>query len=251
MYDVLVVDDEHLVIDGIRRIFERYCGAFRVAALTNDGGSALELIENRRFDLLITDIRMPVMDGLELIRLAKEKQPELLVILISGYEELEYYRKAIQRGVFAYILKPINIQEFVKTVGDAQEVLARRKPGEKEESSELPAGESAPSNSSKNIREAISYLEKNFSKHISLTDVAEQVYMHPVYFSQIFKQRVGVTFSEYLTNLRMERAKEYLSLLDYKIKDIPQMVGFYDEKHFYKVFKKYTGMTPMEYRNHT
>jgi len=109
--------------------------------------------------------------------------------------------------------------------------------------------EHAGSSSSKAVRTALSFIHSNYHKSISLNDVAQKVYMHPVYFSQLFKGEVGVSFTEYLNHLRMEKAKDHLKNLKYKVRDIAQMLGYTDEKHFYKVFKKSVGMTPNEYRN--
>ena len=99
------------------------------------------------------------------------------------------------------------------------------------------------------ISEAIEYMSQNVHKHITLEDVAKQVYLNPVYFSRLFKEKTGINFLEYYTRLKIERAKELLSQGKYKIYEIGEMIGYSSNQHFRRIFKEYTGFTPIEYKN--
>jgi two-component system, response regulator YesN len=109
---VVIVDDEELIRKGIARLIEKSGNAFEIIGTYSSAREALELLDQVRVDLLITDIRMPEMDGLELIAAAKWRHPKLFSMVISGYEEFEYARKAIKLGVTDYILKPVDRKQF-------------------------------------------------------------------------------------------------------------------------------------------
>ena len=98
------------------------------------------------------------------------------------------------------------------------------------------------------IKKAISYISKNFSGNLTLEEVADQVHLNPAYFSSIFKQSTGSSFKEYLNMVRIEESKRLLANTDYTIIDIAIASGFEDQSYFSRVFKKYTGLTPRQYR---
>ncbi|WP_169081356.1 response regulator [Paenibacillus sp. PL91] len=113
MYHILVVDDQQAEIEAIEWLIHKHALPFSVAQ-ANDGEVALEYIRGHHVDLLFTDIRMPFMDGLELIKQAKVVVPDLKVLIYSAYGEFEYAQKAIQLGTVNYMLKPIDVKEFLK-----------------------------------------------------------------------------------------------------------------------------------------
>ena len=92
------------------------------------------------------------------------------------------------------------------------------------------------------------YIRKNYNKDIRLADVAEQVYLSPTYFSAIFKRETGMNFNEYLTEYRIEMAKEFLKNLEYKVTEVGEQVGYEDSKYFSKIFRKMVGISPRDYR---
>ncbi|MBP1991675.1 response regulator [Paenibacillus eucommiae] len=99
------------------------------------------------------------------------------------------------------------------------------------------------------IHKAKLYIQAMYDKEISLEDVAEHVYLSPVYFSRHFKKQTGRNFTDYLTEVRMIRAMEYLRLPQYKVYEIGAIIGYKSTKYFFKLFKQYAGCTPTEYRN--
>lgn len=107
---------------------------------------------------------------------------------------------------------------------------------------------SIPGKNHEMIKNAIHYISKNFSENITLEDTASHVHLNPAYFSTIFKQSTGSSFKEYLNMVRIEESKRLLSNTDYSIIDIAVASGFEDQSYFSKVFKKYTGITPKQYR---
>ena len=96
---------------------------------------------------------------------------------------------------------------------------------------------------------ATEYVEKHYMQDISVVQLAEKLQLTPNYFSKVFHERTGQTFSAYLTNVRMGQAKRILlSRRDVLVKDVALMVGYYSSRHFANVFKKFTGLYPSEFR---
>lgn len=105
-----------------------------------------------------------------------------------------------------------------------------------------------PSKNSELVKKSMLYISEHFNEPITLEDVASHVHLHPSYFSTMFKQSTGSSFKEYLNMVRIEESKRLLSNTDFSIIDIAVAVGFEDQSYFSKVFKKYTGLTPKQYR---
>lgn len=105
-----------------------------------------------------------------------------------------------------------------------------------------------PSKGNEITKKAIRYISQNFSRNLTLDEVADHVHLNPAYFSTLFKQSTGSSFKEYLNMVRIEESKRLLSNTDYSIIDISLATGFEDQSYFSKVFKKYTGLTPKQYR---
>ena len=112
MYSVFLADDEHIVLEGIRNRIAREGSNFSFAGEASDGELALSMIHEVKPDILVTDIKMPFMDGLELARIVKKNQPWIRIIILSGHDEFEYAKKAIKIGVEDYILKPFTPEEL-------------------------------------------------------------------------------------------------------------------------------------------
>lgn len=105
-----------------------------------------------------------------------------------------------------------------------------------------------PSKGNEITKKAIRYISQNFPRSLTLDEVAEHVHLNSAYFSTLFKQSTGSSFKEYLNMVRIEESKRLLSNTDYSIIDISLATGFEDQSYFSKVFKKYTGLTPKQYR---
>ena len=107
MYQVMIVDDEPTSVNLLKMVIEKKCDGFQVAEIAYDGTEAMEKLKEFQPDIVITDIQMQVMSGLELVKRIREKYPEMFCVLVSGYQEFDYAKQAIQYRVSDYILKPI------------------------------------------------------------------------------------------------------------------------------------------------
>ena len=374
MYKVFLAEDEIVVREGIRNSIPWEKTPFTLAGEAPDGEMALSMILDIKPDILITDIRMPFIDGLSLSHIIKKTFPWIKIIILSGHDEFEYAREAISIGVEEYLLKPVSAQEMLKTL----DKMAKRIDEEKEELLRLkslktqgrvleiatsnldregsgfdPAGllnidgdifftklkyaakkdidsivqeyitmlgnswgenplliyflfgeiivsaskiaeaqggdirEIAPFRlSHENIQEIISspeaffkgvksllasliefrdshsagryqsvivkareYIDNNFnSADISLYSTAAYVGISPNHLSTVFAHETGENFIEYLTRVRIDRAKLLLKTTAMKSSEIANETGFSDPHYFSYIFKKNTGLSPREFR---
>ncbi|MFP3122248.1 response regulator [Ectobacillus funiculus] len=247
---ILIVDDEQITRQGLKKTLERWSqGKYEVLSAA-DGDEALEVFQKTKVHLLITDVNMPEMTGLALLKAVKEKGNKPVVIIVSGYPNFEYAQEAIRLGVINYLLKPVSKQKLIEAVEQALETEAsieRADYIEKVADPKLLNIESSQTSKSP-IKEALQYVNNNLSRQISLKDVAGTVHLNPSYFSVLFKEQTRLTFSEYLTRKRLQTAKKLLLTTNLPIEEVAQETGYQTAKYFIKLFKEYEGITPSKYR---
>jgi YesN/AraC family two-component response regulator len=241
MPSILIVDDEPVFRRGLRAMIGAWDQDWTVAGDARDGVEALGLIEELQPDVMLTDIRMPRMDGLQLQRIAREKFPALQCIVVSGYEDFSYVQQSLRSGARDYMLKPVEREELYRVLGQI-----------KEELKDVRASVQAEPDDHRLDRDpialALQYMERRYSRPITLKDAADHVFLSPTYFSALFKQRTGKTFVEHLTSLRIEEAKRRITHTDDKMFHIAEDTGFANIRHFNRVFKSETGFAPREFR---
>lgn len=252
MYKVLLVEDEIEIRQGMRELIRQAAPQFGVTGEAASGIEALAYLKCEMPDLLITDIRMREMDGLTMVSKAKEMYPELLIIIISGYGEFEYARKAIEYGVFHYLLKPIERHELVLAIQKVQVLLDRRYGvSALQQSAAVP--EASPGSNGgdtrKIIRDVKEYVKLHIDGDLRLQTVAACVSLNAAYLSQLFKSETGINYSDYISEARMERAKWLLAHTRLKIYDVARLSGHQSPKHFMLVFKQQFGVTAGEFRD--
>lgn len=235
MFNVLVVDDESVQREGIKDLISQYRFPFQVLEAEN-GMSAERILVRNAIDILITDVRMPLMDGLELCKQARKTQQDLKIVICSGYDEFEYARSAIRLGVMNYLLKPLVREEFLQVMEDITQI---RPYGGHDEQETM---------ESKVIRQVKEYVKDNHQRDISLSEAAHDVYLSPGYLSILFKKETGENFSKYLTDYRLRRASHLLIHSNMKINDIAGAVGIDNHSYFAKLFKGKFGVSPLQYR---
>jgi len=251
MYKVLLVEDETVIRQGLRELIGRSTGQFEVTGEAANGVEALEYLKCELPDLLITDIRMREMDGLTMVAQVREIYPSLPIVIISGYGEFEYAKKAIAYGVCNYLLKPIERLELVATLDKIKLALDRERgitatapsTGQVSEAAQ-PGGDAR-----KIIRDVKELVKMHIDGDLRLQTVAGKVHLNATYLSQLFKAETGMNYSEYVSDARMERAKWLLAHTQLKIYDVARLSGHQSPKHFMLVFKQQTGWTAGEYRD--
>lgn len=259
MYTVVIIDDEPLIVEGLSRTMAWEQWNCLVAGTASDGQAGMELIREKRPDIVITDINMPKLDGLKMIAGLKSEFPDMQLIILTGYREFEYARQAIALGVSRFLLKPSKMNELKEAVETVTTRLEQRgifsggpvsEPVREE--GEIPEGAEAEENREANsfiVKNALEYIRENAQEKLRLTDVADQVYVSQWHLSKLLNKHTGKTFSDILNGARMDRSKELLMDPALRICDVAEMVGFQDLAHFSRVFKKMEGMSAGEYRN--
>lgn len=235
MFNVLVVDDECVQREGIKDWISHYGFPFQVLEAEN-GKAAERILVQNAIDILITDVRMPLMDGLELSKQARKTQQNVKIVICSGYDEFEYARSAIRLGVVNYLLKPLVREEFLQVMEDITQIRP------------YGGGPEPESMESKVIRQVKDYVKDNHQRDISLSEAAHDVYLSPGYLSILFKKETGENFSKYLTDYRLRRASHLLTHSNMKINDIAGAVGIDNHSYFAKLFRNRFGVSPLQFR---
>jgi len=391
--NIIIIDDESVICDGLSHMISSINSDYHIIGIFTDASEALQTSDWDNVQLVITDISMPGMDGLEFLRLLKKINSSIIVVIITAYAKFEYAQEAIKYQVLDYLLKPVNkkqltdilkktdceyqkrnMQEqdasylalhieqlrkyfFMSRIFDenymAPDILnetliryklidkfvdlyvvktSQQKPelqkalsnledtnlhfylygadsvytilalyNQESSNSTLPVlnfkgtfvfskhlsvsdnlsdaylsllsnlntklkkenslynGKSLPiitdpaagKTFSPNVANIVKYIRKNYSKHLSLTQISEEIYLHPNYLSNIFKKEVGITLTDYLNVYRIMSAEKLLLDPKNKIYWVTEQVGFVNQRYFGEVFKKVTGMTPTQFRQAT
>lgn len=383
--DILIVDDETVIREGIQRTLLNRFPEHQVHLAAN-AEQAIALLRSHRIQIVLTDILMPGMTGLELMNMSRSRHPHVKWVVISAYSEFSYAQEAVRLGAKDYLLKPIGkevlsdmirklgeeiahetelneesellkanrkylqeavfqrfaqgldtgridmkpfmeqhpyfhlimvkmesdkavflenfiienvLQELIErygkgfvTVHDSKSLLGivtlpeaallsalvdelrshlvkyLKVPFQIMSSEQINRFEAVPaevqrmrqasttqvyehhaSGSDRSVDVALQYIRTHYHDDLSLEKVAAIVYLNPVYFSQLFKQKIGQGFKEYVTHLRLEQAKQLLMNPKLKLADVADRIGYQDMRHFSQVFRKKYGVTPSEYRN--
>lgn len=240
-FKVIVADDERLIARNIARNIEKANESFQVVSMAADGLEAYEQTQALLPDVVFSDIKMPEMDGIELIRRIADEFPTIRTVIVSGFNDFELAREALRNQAVDYLLKPINPYDLKKTLHKLEaELLARQ--------NELtPKRENSPAEIVDGI---MAYLRRNFAQQIDLSAIADEYSFSSAYLSKIFKEHADMSPGRYLIDCRMKAAKKLLQDTDLPIKDVAEKVGYPDPLHFSKSFKTATGFSPAQYRNH-
>ncbi|MGD1821614.1 MAG: response regulator transcription factor [Pleomorphochaeta sp.] len=239
MYKALVVDDEPLMRDYLGNNLNKINEDWICEDTASDGIYAIQLLQNNKYDVVITDIKMPAMDGIELSKYIYNNLKDLPIIIVTGYNEFEYARAALKLNVIDYLLKPLRDEElsaalYAITLKDKDSIRISIK--QKTE------------NKNSLVSQIQEYLQLHFREGLSLTILADIFNITPSYLSTIFHKEIGEPYSKYLLRMRMETAKALLSNPNSKVQDVALDVGFSSSKHFGTVFKSYFGISPGEYK---
>lgn len=252
MYKLLLVEDEDLVRNGIKRFVafdELNIAEIYEAA---NGEEALQIFRECLPDLVLLDINMPRMNGLDFAAKVKELKPDVKIAVITGYDYYDYAVAALKIGIDDYVLKPVSRNDVfevlsklvnkLKNEGQRSELLALLKHVQASSAGSL----DSPESEKKQMAQAI---EDNLSNpDFSLTVLAEQIGFSAGYLSTLFKKLFNVSFQDYLVAARLERAKLQLLATEQKVYEISENVGFDNPNYFSTSFKKKFGVSPLQYR---
>jgi len=228
---ILVVDDDKMIRDIFKYAFDE----FRIVSAAS-GEKALDILKRpNNIDLIVTDVVMPGLSGTKLVKEIKQINPDLKVVILTGYGSKDIVIEALRSNVDEYIEKPFDIE---KVKGVLEDILHKRKKFTEE----------GTNNIESKIRYAKRFIKRNCDRELSLKDVAKEIFYSPKYFSRIFKERTGKSFDQYRLQLRFSVAKRLLKESSYTVSQIADKVGYQRPDSFMKMFRKFTGLKPSQYR---
>lgn len=248
---ILIVDDEPLTRAGISKTLETWsAGRYRILS-ADSGAEALDIMSHQPVHLLITDIRMPELSGLHMVEALRSRGQKPVVIIVSGHPDFQYAQTAIQLGVVNYLLKPVHKRKLLDAAEQAlriEEERQRVETMEKMVDQRLMHTKADGRLYSPPVQQAVRYVEEHLQTLLGLTEVANHIHLNPSYLSALFKEQTGITFSEYVTRSRLQRAKELLLQTKLTIAEISEQVGYQTPKYFITLFRDYEGKSPSQYR---
>lgn len=243
---VLIVEDEALERDFLKSIVQEQLLPEDTLLVCTSGTEAVQLAKQHRPNIIIMDIVIPEMDGIATIAEIRKFLPNACISILSAYSDFSYAQKAISFRVFEYLLKPVKPTVFKETFAKMLKAAAQS-----EISGHDGLNEELPESKEKRkyyIEEAVKYIKEHFKEKLTLEKVASQVYLNPKYFSHIFKKEMGISFVEYVMQLRIQHACYLLENTNYQAYRISLECGFSDPSYFNRVFCAHMKMTPQTYR---
>ncbi len=250
MTSVMIVDDEKLVRMGIKEETDWDLIGCTVVAEASNGEEALELAEQTRPDLVISDIRMPRMDGIELAGKLLEKYPSMKVIFLTAYNEFEYARKAVRIGVSDYILKPFQDGELEASVQRLLHLHPNAPASVKELEQTLIPLINKDTVSNRYVQVALAYIEDHFADpDFSIGKLADSMGVSNGHISRLFKSELDLGINNYLTRYRIRKAMDYLKDVQMKVYEVAELTGYQDIAYFSNTFKKLVGKSPSDYQS--
>jgi len=251
MYKVLIADSEKNERIVLEKILKKYFWESCVCYQANTGLEAVDIFEKEQIQIVISDVTMPIMSGLEAAKLMRQMNEYCIIIFLTAYGEFSFAREAISIKALDYLLKPCKESELVCIVEEAMRQVERNKKVELLLSSLETTQEEEPGDVRLSfLRQSVEdYIKEHYTHDISVHDLAMEMNYSETYFCKLFKQCFKLNFTAYLAEYRMNEAKKLLANPRINIKDVGRSCGYSDSNYFTRVFKRTTGYTPTEYRN--
>jgi two-component system, response regulator YesN len=241
-----VAEDEERMRDYIARKTAELDPRFECIGTAADGEEAVELIECRMPKLLLTDIKMPVLSGLDLVERIRRTDPDLRIVIISGYSEFEYARRAIELDVDEYILKPVDVEKLRETLRRVR-IKLEASAGEIEAEFGL---DSVRAGDAELVKAVGFYLRENYRLPYSLERLAATFGCKTAYLLRLYRKATGSTPTQDLIRLRIEKAKRLLTgHPQLEVKQVAAAVGYEDPLYFSRLFKRETGFAPSSFKD--
>ncbi|BES63993.1 hypothetical protein SANA_04320 [Gottschalkiaceae bacterium SANA] len=240
MYKILIADDESIIRNNIENLLQPFNQSFETIVNAEDGLDALFKIKEFNPQIVLFDINMPFLNGLDAIKKIRQQDQEIIIIIISGYNKFEYAQEAITNRVHSYLLKPINEKEFHRVIQSAINCLD---------------GKCNQKKSQENLQTTENHVIQYMINHLSDTNlnvstVCSYFHLSSSSFARLIKKQTGYHFTDYLTKIRMENATTLLETSnELSIKEISEKSGYNNQHYFSRAFKNYTGVSPKKYKD--
>lgn len=262
MIRTLIVDDEIYVRKGLVAVmpWDRY--GFVVAGEVSSGANALDFLSHNAVDLVITDLTMPSMSGFDLIKELARAHPDIFTVVLTCHQDFGFVQEAMRLGAIDYIVKTQLEKEKLDDVLDriagrirhdqklrhAAGQLGMNARPQPQAEAKIGQGQKYSDEVKASVSDAVKYMKERILSGFSQEDVAKAVNISKGYFSICFRDIMGMTFSDYVRDLKVHEAEELLLHTNKPVYWIADQLGFQDEKYFSRLFREQTGKTPTEYR---
>lgn len=239
---IIVIEDEDVSRNGLVRIIEKMNPNYKVIGEAVNGLDGIDLIKELKPDVVITDIKMPKLDGLMMVENLKDEKYQPLYVILSGFADFKFAQKAIRLGVTDYLIKPV-------TYEDIENILIRLNNeiilNSSIDNDDILEGIIDSTNRiySLIIEKTVRKIQKDYNEKLVLEEIAEDYKVTREYLSSLFHKEVGTTFSKFLKIYRISIAKKMLLNEDIKIYEVAQKVGYDDPRYFCRIFKEITGVS--------
>ena len=240
---ILIAEDEPRAMRGLKNLILSLSGEHQIVAEAMDGRQALELLQQTKPEVVFTDLKMPYMDGMALIRAARALECQTEFVLVTAYEEFEVAREALGLGVFDYLVKPV-------TVEDAAHVLKRlvaKLGGTSEHGMSEGSLRDQYPNAHPLVRKTLHIIEESYASKLNQKEIAQMLGISQEYLCYLFNKDVGEPFAKFVKKYRIEKSKYLLSSGRAAKDEVAYQVGFSDSKYFGKVFREVAGVSVSEY----
>lgn len=262
MYRVVIVEDSQLLRTGMIYTLDWQSMDCQVVGSAGDGLEGLELIERIKPDIIITDIRMPGLSGLEMVERARLDGSQASVVIISGYDDFDYAKKALKLGAVEYLVKPLDDEDTYRAIRAACAKVDERRRLEglqrrldAVEDSKVKVFKRYLDNDagikSEYTQQAIDYIAQHYAEDINVRSIAAALSISESHLSKVFKDTMQATIGEYLTHYRITEACKMLQDSKNKVYEVAVRCGYNDQRYFSVIFKRIMGITPNEFRAHT
>lgn len=262
-YKVLLADDEQIERMALAKRLYKHFGDSLVIWQAADGNEAVRLCFKERCQIVIMDISMPELNGVEAAEQIRRLDEDCEIIFLTAYDEFSYAKRAIAIHALDYLLKPCEEEELTAVMEEAMRRMKKREQLEKlNVEQERPSGfgitepepdfskeKEEPDRFGQAAEKIRRYIRKNYMKDISMQDAARMMNYSDAYFCKLFKQCFDQNFTAYLARFRINEARRLLQDKNASVREVSMLVGYYDANYFAKVFKRITGMNPSEYRD--
>ena len=246
MIRLIIVEDEDFIRRGLVHTMDWLGMECIVVGEAADGKAGLEMIRALKPDVVISDIRMPYLDGIAMIKEALVDL-DFKSVLLTSYAEFDYAKRAIEINVSSYLLKPVAEEDLAKAILKIREELAEKKIQNQNLTDEIGTIIRKEAEKEYYVVKALESIVGQYAKKLSIEGVSEELGVSASYLSRRFKKVTRSTFLEILNEYRVIQSVKLLASGQYRVGEIAEKTGFSDYKHFYSVFKKCTGISPSEY----
>lgn len=244
MYQVLLVEDDkssHLFSKNIKtwKTWEEM--GFCITGEAENETEALKELEKHKYDMIVVDVVLPAIDGLQILKEIKKREIQVISVIVSTNKEFDYLLTGMRLGLKDYLVKPVEQQSLSDCLERVKNML--KKEDDLVEHIFPLMGVDMSSAFAQKVK---MYFQAN--KKLNSQGIAEEFQLNKEYFAKKFKSNMGESFRHFLLKYKMEYAKVMLADYEYKIYEISEKLGYKGSDYFTKLFKKYVGVTPIQYR---